>query len=100
MAQNDLCYNTYTLRTVLRHHLDNSNLRGDEKASIFGGRGKMSEVLNGKIALSKNTIRALHQMFKIDLHLLLFGEFKVERAEATLTINNIQFKATDFKFNL
>jgi antitoxin component HigA of HigAB toxin-antitoxin module len=63
------------MRDVIRYHLDNSSLSGAEKASIFGGRGKMSEVLSGKIPLSKNTIRALHQMFGIDIHLLIFGEY-------------------------
>jgi antitoxin component HigA of HigAB toxin-antitoxin module len=74
MSAKDLCYNTNQLRDCIRKHLDECRLSGAEKASIFGGRGKMSEVLNGKIPLSKNTIRALHQMFDIDLHFLIFGD--------------------------
>jgi HTH-type transcriptional regulator / antitoxin HigA len=52
---------------VLRHLMEENNLRQADLVGILGSRGVISEVMNGKRQISKNQAKALAEFFHVDV---------------------------------
>jgi HTH-type transcriptional regulator / antitoxin HigA len=60
-----------TPQEVVDFALDQRGMQRSELAEVMGGGSRVSDFFNGKRELSKNQARALHEMLRIPLELLL-----------------------------
>jgi HTH-type transcriptional regulator / antitoxin HigA len=56
---------------TLQFLVEQNNLRQADLVSIFGSRGRVSEVVNGKRAISKAQAKALGEFFKVSPELFI-----------------------------
>jgi HTH-type transcriptional regulator / antitoxin HigA len=56
---------------TLQFLMEQNDLRQADLVSIFGSRGRVSEVVNGKRAISKAQARALGEFFKVSPELFI-----------------------------
>lgn len=56
---------------TLRFLMEQNDLRQTDLAPIFGSRGRVSEVINGKRAISKAQAKALGEFFKVSPDLFI-----------------------------
>jgi HTH-type transcriptional regulator/antitoxin HigA len=56
---------------TLRFLMEQNELRQADLAPIFGSRGRVSEVINGKRAISKAQAKALGEFFKVSPELFI-----------------------------
>lgn len=60
-----------TPQEVVDFALEQRGMQRTELAEVMGGGSRVSDFFNGKRELSKNQARALHEMLRIPLELLL-----------------------------
>jgi len=51
--------------------MEQNDLRQADLVAIFGSRGRVSEVVNGKRAISKTQVKALGEFFKVSPELFI-----------------------------
>ena len=56
---------------VLRHLMDAQDLKQEDLVGVIGSRGVVSEVVNGKRAISKAQAKALAEYFSADVSLFI-----------------------------
>jgi HTH-type transcriptional regulator / antitoxin HigA len=56
---------------LLRHLMEENQIKQEELIGIIGSRGVVSEVINGKRSISKNQAKALAQFFHVDVSLFI-----------------------------
>jgi len=56
---------------TLRFLMEQNDLRQADLVQIFGSRGRVSEVVNGKRAISKDQAKALGEFFKVSPELFI-----------------------------
>jgi HTH-type transcriptional regulator/antitoxin HigA len=56
---------------TLQFLLEQNNLRQADLVKVFGSRGRVSEVINGKRAISKAQAKALGEFFKVSPELFI-----------------------------
>ena len=56
---------------ALQFLMEQNDLRQADLVKIFGSRGRVSEVVNGKRAISKSQAQALGEFFKVSLELFI-----------------------------
>ena len=56
---------------VLRHLMDAQDLKQEDLVGVIGSRGVVSEVVNGKRAISKAQAKALAEYFSVDVSLFI-----------------------------
>jgi HTH-type transcriptional regulator/antitoxin HigA len=56
---------------ILRHLMEENNIKQEELIGIIGSRGVVSEVVNGKRSISKNQAKALAEFFHVDVSLFI-----------------------------
>lgn len=56
---------------TLRFLMEQNELRQADLVNIFGSRGRVSEVVNGRRAISKAQAKALGEFFKVSLELFI-----------------------------
>lgn len=56
---------------ILQHLMESRNTRQAELVPILGGRGRVSELVNGKRAISKAQAKALADFFHVSAKLFL-----------------------------
>ena len=56
---------------MLAYLMESSGRAAKDLLHVFGTRGRVSEVLNGKRSISKEQARRLAELFKVDLDLFL-----------------------------
>jgi HTH-type transcriptional regulator/antitoxin HigA len=57
---------------TLQFLMEQNDLRQADLVRIFGSRGRVSEVVNGKRAISKNQAKALGEFFKLSPELFIW----------------------------
>jgi HTH-type transcriptional regulator / antitoxin HigA len=60
-----------SLYRTLQFLMEQNDLRQADLVSIFGSRGRVSEVVNGKRAISKAQEKALGEFFKVSPELFI-----------------------------
>jgi HTH-type transcriptional regulator / antitoxin HigA len=56
---------------TLQFLMEQNDLRHADMVSISGSRGRVSEIVNGKRAISKTQAKALGEFFKVSLELFI-----------------------------
>jgi len=56
---------------ILRHLMEENNIKQEKLIGIIGSRGVVSEVVNGKRGISKTQAKALAQFFHVDISLFI-----------------------------
>ena len=56
---------------VLRHLMDAQDLKQEDLVGVIGSRGVVSEVVNGKRAISKDQAKALAEYFSVGVSLFI-----------------------------
>lgn len=56
---------------ILKHLMEENNIKQEELVGVIGSRGVVSEVVNGKRDISKNQAKALANFFHVDVSLFL-----------------------------
>ncbi len=56
---------------ILKHLMEENNIKQEELIGIIGSRGVVSEVVNGKRNISKNQAKALANFFHVDVSLFI-----------------------------
>ena len=56
---------------VLRHLMDAQDLKQEDLVGVIGSRGVVSEVVNGKRAISKAQAKALAEYFSVDVSIFI-----------------------------
>lgn len=56
---------------ILRHLMEENQIKQEELIGVIGSRGVVSEVVNGKRGISKNQAKTLAQFFHVDVSLFI-----------------------------
>lgn len=56
---------------ILRHLMEENNIKQEKLIGVIGSRGVVSEVVNGKRNISKNQAKALARFFNVDVSLFI-----------------------------
>ncbi len=79
---------------AIKFRMDQMNLKQVDVAPLFGGETRVSEVLNGKRALTLKMISLVHQYLGIPLESLIPGNKRIklepQRKEQLLSISSIR----------
>jgi len=79
---------------AIKFRMEQMNLKQSDIAPLFGGKTRVSEVLNGKRALTLKMITLLNRYLGIPLESLVFGnkeiKLEVENKEKLLRISSIK----------
>jgi len=79
---------------AIKFRMDQMNLRQSDVAPLFGGKTRVSEVLNGKRALTLKMITLLNRYLGIPLESLVIGNKEIkleqEKREKLLSISAIK----------
>ena len=86
---------------AIKFRMDQMNLKQSDIAPLFGGKTRVSEVLNGKRALTLKMIVLLNNYLGIPLESLVIGnkeiKLEAEKKEKLLSISSIKEYITNTK---